>query len=57
MTDNIAILIFSTAIVYTVFRAVKLDRILPWFSANIEEQFQQLKLDEQKNSKKKVVRK
>jgi uncharacterized paraquat-inducible protein A len=32
MIDNAAILIFSTLIVYTVIRAIKLDRLLPWFS-------------------------
>lgn len=34
MVDNVAILVFSTLIVYTVFRAIKLDKLLPWFSAN-----------------------
>lgn len=32
MIDNVAILMFSSLIVYTVFRAVKLDKLLPWFS-------------------------
>jgi uncharacterized paraquat-inducible protein A len=34
MIDNAAILVFSSLIVYTVFRAVKLDKLLPWFSAD-----------------------
>jgi len=38
MIDNVAILMFSSLIVYTVFRAVKLDRLLPWFSAKDERQ-------------------
>lgn len=33
MIDIVAILMFSSLIVYTVFRAIKLDRLLPWFSA------------------------
>lgn len=33
MIDITAILIFSLLIVYTVFRAVKIDKLLPWFSA------------------------
>ena len=32
MIDNAAIFLFSSLIIYTVFRAVKLDRMLPWFS-------------------------
>jgi len=32
MIDNLALLIFGSLIVYTVFRAVKLDAIIPWFS-------------------------
>ena len=32
MIDNAAILIFSTLILYTVIRAIKLDSLLPWFS-------------------------
>ncbi|WP_198116044.1 hypothetical protein [Massilia rhizosphaerae] len=32
MIDNAAILLFSTLIVYTVIRAIKLDKLLPWFS-------------------------
>ena len=34
MIDNAAILFFSTLIVYTVIRAIKLDKLLPWFSKN-----------------------
>ncbi|BDT56861.1 hypothetical protein MasN3_03550 [Massilia varians] len=52
MIDNIAILIFSSAIVYTVFRAVKLDKVLPWFSADSDQQLQALQLKEQKKSRK-----
>lgn len=33
MIDNFAILLFSTLIVYAVLRAVKLDKLLTWFSA------------------------
>ena len=32
MIDNLAILLFSVLIVYTIFRAIRLDKILPWFS-------------------------
>jgi uncharacterized paraquat-inducible protein A len=32
MIDNAAILLFSTLIIYTVIRAIKLDKLLPWFS-------------------------
>ena len=32
MIDNAAILLFGTLVVYTVFRAIKLYRLLPWFS-------------------------
>jgi uncharacterized paraquat-inducible protein A len=32
MIDNIAIIVFSSLIVYTVYRAVKLDKLLLWFS-------------------------
>ena len=31
MIDNLAILIFSTIVVYTVYKAVQLDKSLPWF--------------------------
>ena len=33
MIDIAAILLFSGLIVYTVFRAIKLDKLLPWFSS------------------------
>lgn len=52
MIDNIAVFIFSLAIVFTVFRAIRLDKKLPWFSANIEQEARQLQLEEQKRSKK-----
>ena len=32
MIDTAAILLFSTLIIYTVIRAIKLDKVLPWFS-------------------------
>jgi hypothetical protein len=32
MIDTAAILLFSALIVYTVVRAIKLDKLLPWFS-------------------------
>jgi uncharacterized paraquat-inducible protein A len=32
MIDNMAILLFSSLIVYTVVRAIKLDKMLAWFS-------------------------
>jgi hypothetical protein len=34
MIDIAAIFIFSSLIVYTVIRAIKLDKLLPWFSEN-----------------------
>lgn len=52
MIDNAAIFIFSTLILYTVFRAIKLDKLLPWFSAESEQELQQrLKLLEKKPGK------
>jgi len=36
MIDNLALLLFGTLILYTVFRAIKLDKLLPWFSADSE---------------------
>lgn len=38
MIDNAALLVFSALIVYTVIRAVKLDKLLPWFSAEDQQQ-------------------
>jgi hypothetical protein len=32
MIDTVAILLFSSLILYTVIRAIKLDKLLPWFS-------------------------
>jgi len=32
MIDTAAILLFSSLILYTVIRAIKLDKLLPWFS-------------------------
>lgn len=31
MIDVAAVLIFGLLIIYTVFRAVKLDKVIPWF--------------------------
>jgi len=31
MVDNLAVLIFGAFVVYTVYRAVQLDKIIPWF--------------------------
>lgn len=53
MTDNIALLIFGLAIVYTVYRAVILDRRLPWFSAHIEQDYHQLMAQEEEERSKK----
>lgn len=39
MIDNISLLVFGLLVVYTVFRAIKLDRVIPWFSAETK-QFQ-----------------
>lgn len=36
MIDNAALLLFGLLIVYTVFRAIKLDKLMPWFSADSE---------------------
>jgi len=32
MIDNTAIVLFGMLIVYTVFRAIKLDKLIPWFT-------------------------
>ena len=32
MIDTAAILLFSSLVVYTVIRAIKFDKLLPWFS-------------------------
>ncbi len=37
MIDALSILLFSALIVYTVFRAVKLDKTLPWFTSEDEQ--------------------
>lgn len=31
MIDNLAILIFGSLVVYTAFKAVQMDKIIPWF--------------------------
>lgn len=36
MIDNVALLLFGLLILYTVFRAIKLDKLLPWFAPNTE---------------------
>jgi hypothetical protein len=36
MIDNAALLIFGLLIVYTVYRAHKLDKLMPWFSVDSE---------------------
>jgi hypothetical protein len=33
MIDNVSLLLFGLLIIYTVFRAIKLDQLIPWFSA------------------------
>ena len=33
MVDNVSLLLFGLLVVYTVFRAIKLDGLIPWFSA------------------------
>jgi hypothetical protein len=38
MIDNAALLIFSSLIVYTVIRAIKLDKLIPWFSDKDQQQ-------------------
>jgi hypothetical protein len=48
MIDTAAILIFSTLIVYTVVRAIKLDRLVPWFSDKDEQQLPPSKKDARK---------
>lgn len=37
MIDNVAIFIFGSLIVYSVYRAVKLDRVLVWFSSEAQQ--------------------
>lgn len=53
MIDNIAVFIFSTAIVYTVLRAVRLDKRLPWFSSNIDAELKRLEQEENQAKEKK----
>ena len=36
MIDILSLLLFGLLIVYTVFRAIKLDAIIPWFSDESE---------------------
>lgn len=46
MIDNAALLIFGSLIVYTVYRAIALDKTIPWFSSG--EEGKQLKKQEAK---------
>lgn len=57
MIDNIAVFVFSSLIVYVVFRAIRLDKRLPWFSANSEEQLRQLRCEDALKRSKKGMRK
>lgn len=43
MIDITSLLLFSGLIVYTIFRAIKLDKLLPWFSSDSEQQPEQSK--------------
>lgn len=43
MIDTASLLLFSAMVVYTTFRAVKLDKLLPWFSRNSEQEAQESK--------------
>lgn len=52
MIDNAAILLFSGLIVYTVFRAIKLDKLIPWFSPDSERELQERLALQDKKSKK-----
>lgn len=45
MIDNFAIVLFSSIIVYIVLRAVKLDKVIPWFSSKTEDLVQQYQRD------------
>jgi hypothetical protein len=38
MIDTAALLVFSSLIVYTVIRAIKLDKLIPWFSSEDQQQ-------------------
>jgi uncharacterized paraquat-inducible protein A len=37
MIDNASLLLFGLLVVYTVFRAIKLDKLIPWFSAETKQ--------------------
>lgn len=43
MIDIVAILFFGLLVVYTVFRAIRLDSLIPWFSADSAQQSEQKK--------------
>lgn len=49
MIDNVAILVFSALIIYTVYRAIRLDRLLPWFSADSDREAASLEDTPKKN--------
>ncbi len=49
MIDNFAIFLFSVLIVYTVFRAIRLDSIIPWFKADDQQEPPALKKASKKN--------
>jgi hypothetical protein len=36
MIDNASILVFGLLVIYIVFRAIKLDKLIPWFSADTQ---------------------
>jgi hypothetical protein len=38
MIDNASLLVFGLAILYTVFRALRLDKLIPWFAPDSEAQ-------------------
>lgn len=37
MIDNAALLLFGLLVIYTVFRAIKMDRVIPWFSVETKQ--------------------
>lgn len=45
MIDIAALLLFSALVVYTIFRATKLDKLLPWFTSDSEQQSHESKQD------------
>jgi len=57
MIDNIAVLVFSSLIVYVVFRAIKLDKLISWFSIDSEQELRQLERERALQRSKKGARK